>query len=300
MAITVRNSAAVLLSLALLALSLPMPAPAAISRLPMAFPDGATRALATGRIAGRASNDHIVRARAGQALAVRLDADSAMAYFNVLPPGSDEAIFIGSAAGNEFRGVLAQDGDYTLRVYLMAAGARRGESSNYTLRADLTDAPATPFDKTISLHGIGFRITSPNRATGNTLRIETTGLALDNTPVERAIAGPVTGAEVADLDADRSPEVYVFVQPADAGGRMALAAFSANRRKSLGEITLPAIEDSPGAADGFVGPEQMAVVESMFVRRFAVDGGARTRQMQYRLVPGEAGWRLKLDRTEEF
>lgn len=297
MAITVRNGAAALLALAL---SLPMPAPAAIARLPMAFPEGATRALATGRIAGRASNDHIVRARAGQVLAVRLDADSAMAYFNVLPPGSDEAVFIGSAAGNEFRGVLAKDGDYTLRVYLMAAGARRGEASNYTLRADLTDPPAAPFDQTLSLHGIQFRVTSPNRATGNTLRIETTGLALDNTPVETAVAGPVTGADVADLDVDRSPEVYVYLRPADARGRMALAAYSANRRKSLSTITLPAIEDSPGAADGFVGPEQMAVVESVFMRRFAVGDGGRTRQLHYRLVPGEAGWQLKLERTEEF
>ena len=148
MAITARNGIAWLLAAALLLV--PMSASAAIARLPMAFPDGATSAVATGRITGRASNDHIVRARAGQVLAVQLDADSAMAYFNVLPPGSDEAIFIGSATGNRFRGVLPRDGDYILRVYLMPAGARRGESSNYTLRAELTDAPATPVDQTPS------------------------------------------------------------------------------------------------------------------------------------------------------
>lgn len=300
MATTARNGLAILLTAALVALSLPMPAPAAISRLPMSFPEGATLAVTTGRIAGRASDDHVVRARAGQTLAVRLDADSAMVYFNVLPPGSDEAVFIGSVAGNEFRGVLAKDGDYTIRVYLMAAGARRGESSNYSLRVDLTDPQAAPFDQTLSLHGIRFRVTSPNRATGNTLRIQPSGLSLDNTPIERAISGPVTGAEVADLDVDQSPEVYVYIRPGDSGGRMTLAAFSANRRKSLSDITLPAIEDSPGAADGFVGPEQMAVVESVFMRRFAVGSAGRTRQMQYRLVPGEAGWRLKLHRTEEF
>ena len=137
-------------------------------------------------------------------------------------------------------------------------------------------------------------------AIADTLRIATTGLALDNTPVDREVAGVVTGVEVADLDADQSPEVYVFIRPARPDGRLALVAFSANRRKSLGEITLPAIEDSPGAADGFVGPEQMAIVESAFMRRFAVGRDGRTRQMQYRLVPGEAGWRLKLERTDEF
>jgi hypothetical protein len=28
--------------------------------------------------------------------------------------------------------------------------------------------------------------------------------------------------------------------------------------------------------------------------------GAKTRQLQYKLVPGEAGWLLKLDRTTDF
>ena len=132
------------LAAALLAVCLPLQAAAAATRLPVVFPDGATRAVTTGRVAGPASNDHVVRARAGQVLAVRLHADSGMAYFNVLPPGSEQAVFIGSVSGNEFRGTLERDGDYVIRVYLMAAGARRGQSSNYALRADLTMPPAAP------------------------------------------------------------------------------------------------------------------------------------------------------------
>jgi hypothetical protein len=115
-------------------------ASAAITRKPVVFPGGQAQATATGRIEGRAGVDHVVSAAAGQTLAVRLQADSAMAYFNVLPPGSDEAIFIGSTSGSEFRGVLPRTGDYTIRVYLMAAGARRGESSNYTLRIGLDES----------------------------------------------------------------------------------------------------------------------------------------------------------------
>lgn len=295
-----RQLLACLLFATLFAPALPAPAAAATPRLPVSFPEGHTRAVATGRIAGRAGQDHVVRASAGQVLEVRMHADSAMAYFNVLPPGSDEAIFIGSVGGSEFRGVLPAPGDYVIRVYLMAAGARRGESADYSLSVGLSDPPSLPFDQTLSMHGITFHVISPNRAGDNSLRIATEGLALDNTPVVRSLAGPVTGAEVADLDADGSPEVYVYTQPADGRGRMALVAFSANRRKSLSEITLPEIEDTAGAADGFVGPEQMAVVESVFARRFAVGTEGRTRQLQYRLVPGEAGWRLKHDRTDEF
>ena len=85
-----------------------MPASATIARLPVAFPAGATQAVAEGRIGGRDSADHVVRARAGQTLAVGMEADSGMAYFNVLPPGSDEAIFIGSVSGRPREG---DDGD---------------------------------------------------------------------------------------------------------------------------------------------------------------------------------------------
>lgn len=284
----------------LLALAVALPASAQTTRVPVAFPDGATRTTVSGRIEGRADADHVVRAVAGQTLAVTLHADSPMAYFNVLPPGSDEAVFIGSTSGNEYRGVVTRDGDYVVRVYLMAAGARRGESGNYTLGLELGSPSVAAFDQSYQLHGIGFRVTSPNHASGNTLRIETTGLAIDNTPVERAIPGPVTGAEVGDLDIDRSPEIYVYVAPAGSQGRMALVAFSANRGKSLSDISLPAIEDTPGAAEGFVGPEQMAVVESAFARRFRIQADGRTRQLQYRLTQGEAGWRLRHERTDEF
>jgi hypothetical protein len=43
----------------------------------------------------------------------------------------------------------------------------------------------------------------------------------------------------------------------------------------------------------------MAVVESEFAHRFPI-GEGRMRQLQYRLVAGEAGWILKFDRMTEF
>ena len=60
-----------------------------------------------------------------------------------------------------------------------------------------------------------------------------------------------------------------------------------------------AIEDAPGAAIGFVGPEDIAVVEAALARRFAIEGG-KTRQLRYRLHAGDAGWQLRLDRTDEL
>ena len=65
------------------------------------------------------------------------------------------------------------------------------------------------------------------------------------------------------------------------------------------------LSDTPGAADGYLGQDEFAVLEGVLGRRFPIhgDGGAltgKTRQMQYRLAAGEAGWTLKPDRITEF
>jgi len=149
---------------------------------------------------------------------------------------------------------------------------------------------------------------SPNVAAGNTVDVAPAGLEIDNSPFTTDADGAVTGAEVADLDADGSPEVYVYVTSTDDAERGSVVAFSANKRKSLSSIYLPPIADTPAAAQGYQGHDDFAVVEGSLVRRFPIYAGegvgaaptGKTRQLQYKLVPGEAGWLLKLDRTTEF
>lgn len=158
---------------------------------------------------------------------------------------------------------------------------------------------ATPFNRTLESKGVRFVVASPNRPSGNTVRISTEGLADDAVAIDRDVPGTVVAADVADLDADGAPEVYIHVGASARNGRAALVAYSANRGKSLSDIYLPPLEDGQGAAIGFVGPEEMAVVDASLVRRFPVEGG-RTRQLQYRLHAGEAGWEFRLERTDEF
>lgn len=163
-------------------------------------------------------------------------------------------------------------------------------------------APAeatTPFNRTLELQGIRFEVDSPNRPGGNTVRIATDGLSNGASIIDRDIPGAVVGADVGDLDADGSPEIYIHVGASPSSGRAALVAYTANRGKSLSDIYLPPLEDAPGAAIGFVGPEAMAVVESSLARRFPIEGG-KTRQLQYRLHAGEAGWQFRLARADEF
>lgn len=162
-----------------------------------------------------------------------------------------------------------------------------------------------PFDRTLELHGITFRVVSPNAATGNTVEITPAGLTIDNSPWKQAIDGVVTGAEVGDINADLSPEIYVYVRGSDEAARASLVAYSANKKKSLSAIHLPELSEQPGATKGFRGHDEMAVIEGIVARRFPVHGDdgkptGRWRQLQYKLVQGEAGWQLRVDRMIEF
>jgi hypothetical protein len=67
------------------------------------------------------------------------------------------------------------------------------------------------FDETLELLGVSFHVTSPNVGDGNGVRVAPAGLEIENQVVEWPVEGVVTGAEVADLNVDVSPEIYVYV-----------------------------------------------------------------------------------------
>ncbi|MBB1059500.1 hypothetical protein [Marilutibacter spongiae] len=162
-------------------------------------------------------------------------------------------------------------------------------------------APGPGFDKTLELQGIGFHIQGGD----GRVTVTPTGLEASNEPMTRDVDGQVMDAELADLDADGSPEVYVFVAPASEGGPAGLVAFAANKRKSLSDIYLAPLAEDPEAADGYKGGDDIAVVENRLIRRFPLVGEdgqptGKTRQVVYRLTPGEAGWVLEKERVSEF
>jgi len=171
-------------------------------------------------------------------------------------------------------------------------------------------APATSatFDRTLELLGVVFHVTCANNSSVNELRIVPSGLEVDNAPIARTIEGTVAGAESADLNGDGSPEIYVFITSAGSGSYGSLVAYAANRRRSLSEVYLPPVTQDVEASRGYQGHDEFAVAGDALVRRFPVyragdtnagpTGG--TRQLQYRLMPGEAGWILELDRSPEL
>lgn len=167
---------------------------------------------------------------------------------------------------------------------------------------------ADGFDQTIALQGVSFHVMCPNQGSINVLRIKPQGLKKDNAVISKEIEGTVTGAEVADLNGDGSPEIYVYITSAGSGSYGALVAYSSNRKKSLTEIYLPPLEDNPKALKGYMGHDEFAVVEGALVRRFPLykdqdangKPSGKMRQIQYHLKAGEAGWILRAYRVIEF
>jgi len=176
--------------------------------------------------------------------------------------------------------------------------------------APASAAPATDsrFRRTLELQGVTFTLTCDNDSSINQLSIVASGLEGDNTPISQDVDGTVAGAEVGDLNVDGSPEVYVFVQSAGSGSYGSLVAYAVNNRKSLSAIYLPPVTENEKAAKGYMGHDDFAVVENRLVQRFPVyrDGDTNakptggTRQLQYKLVAGEAGWKLVVDRVVEY
>jgi hypothetical protein len=165
-----------------------------------------------------------------------------------------------------------------------------------------------PFKQVFQLQGITFTVEATNEGSLNQLTITPKGLTEVNEPVTREIDGTVSGADVADIDVNGFPEIYVWVTSAGSGSYGSLVAYAVNKGKSISEIYLPPIADDPKHSKGYMGHDEFAVVEGTFVQRFPIyregDTNAaptgKTRQLQYKLRAGEAGWKLELDKAVEY
>ncbi|UUV05725.1 MULTISPECIES: hypothetical protein [Ruegeria] len=102
------------------------------------FQPGNYGTMVSGTISGDAYFDYTLGAKAGQEMFADLQVSdtngNGVIYFNILPPGSDGvAIYNGSIDGNTARITLPDDGDYTIRVYLMGNDRDTGKTVGYNL-----------------------------------------------------------------------------------------------------------------------------------------------------------------------
>ncbi len=140
------------------------------------------------------------------------------------------------------------------------------------------------------------------------LKITPRGLEIDNRQVVHEIDGQVTQSEIGDLNLDGFPEVLVYVTAPGSGSYGSVIGYSVNNGKSMSLIYLPPISDDPELSSGYMGHDEFAIVESTLVRRFPVyltgDSNAAptggTRQIQYKLVDGEASRRFEVEKVLHY
>lgn len=204
-------------------------------------------------------------------------------------------------------GSTAQVNSGTNAVNTIQANNSRTASSSNSTHSN-TSIPANPFSKTLELHGVKFVVESPNSAASNTVKITPSGLEASNDVQTKDVRGEVYGAEVGDLNVDQSPEIYIYTRETSGNKKAGLVAYSANKKKSLSDINLPADDPKSKELIGFNGGDEFAIVENSLVRRFSVYDGTsadakktgKTRQIQYKLTQGEASWQLVVEKVTEF
>ena len=163
------------------------------------------------------------------------------------------------------------------------------------------------FDKELTYpgSGISFKVSIE----GDSLMIQPSGLSVSNETLYHDINGyTVVNAEIGDLNIDSYPEVFVYLTSDGSGSYGKLIGYSVNNGKSVSQVYLPEISENKEVNEGYMGYDEMAIVENTFCQRFPIykegDSNANPtggmRQIQYKLVDGENGRILKIDKVMEF
>ena len=158
--------------------------------------------------------------------------------------------------------------------------------------AALAATPAT----TLGLQGVSFQVATKGAGSVQQLVVKASEHSHAYPVVKQELLGSLTSSEVEDLNSDGRPELLLFVTSAGSGSYGSVLAWSASKGHTLLPITMPDL--SGKLAQGYMGHDQFAVVETTLMRRFPIyrpgDTNAKptggTRQISYKLVAGEASF----------
>lgn len=155
----------------------------------------------------------------------------------------------------------------------------------------------------------GSEITYSIAVEDHRLVVSTEGLTAVNDTLAHDITGyTITNIEIGDLNGDTYPELLVYLTSDGSGSYGKLIGYSPNNGKSVSQIYLPEMEKDKDYAQGYMGHDEMAIVETTLCRRFPIYGekdtnaspSGKMRQIQYKLVDGENGRVFKIDQVLEF
>ena len=168
-----------------------------------------------------------------------------------------------------------------------------------------TASAGQEFSRTLKRNDITFAVSSGNDGSRATVGV-TASTSGETSKVSRQIDGLVTRAEVADLDGDLAPEVYVWVESTGSGSYGSLVGYVADKQASLSEITMPSLQSDARIAEGYMGHDEFRILRTNdLIRRFPLyrpgdsnarpTGGRRTRY--YALEREGTGFVLRVVRV---
>lgn len=160
------------------------------------------------------------------------------------------------------------------------------------------------FNKTLPLQGVSFQVQATGEGSKQQLTITPRSGQRSFKPITKTVDGRVVGAEVAELNSDSLPEIYV--QSAGSGSYGQLVAYTVVDGDQLSPIYLQDLTGAP--AKGYQVHDEFSVVEGCLVRRFPIykpgDSNAKAtgglRQICYQLQNGEASWLLRPTSVLQF
>ncbi len=197
---------------------------------------------------------------------------------------------------------------FLLPLFLFAACEGNGSSADDTAEtmADSTavdttvmeDAPPRLtrarnvfFNETLESGKLKFHVNSPNVDQQNTLVVASEGMEVRDDTFQIIIQGRVTDAQIADLNADTYPELYVFTATPDEAKRGEVYAFASYANRTYGEVYVPAISEDDPMMQDYTGQDEFELVDTALIRRFPLSSGRRS--LIYKLEKGEANFRLE-------
>jgi hypothetical protein len=156
-----------------------------------------------------------------------------------------------------------------------------------------TPAAAGPFEERLTAGSVTFIVESPN-ASSNYFTLNTEGMSVRNEETKMEVNGAVVRAQLADLNQDSYPEVYIFTRSDN--GTEKVHAFASYRNRSYGQIYMAEAENAANQRDRD-GVETFELMETALLRKFSTpqneqrSGNPQT--ITYTLKKGETSYRLE-------
>lgn len=195
-------------------------------------------------------------------------------------------------------------------LMISCMGGNTGNNSNTDTAGSVTpELSEISSTQDMELTYPGSDISFQVKITGDSLYIIPSGLTAVNDTLRHDITGySFVNAEIGDLNIDSYPEIFVYLSSEGSGSYGKLIAYSTNNGKSVSQVYLPEISENEEINEGYMGHDEMAIVENTFCQRFPIykerDSNAQptggVRQIQYKLVDGEAGRMLAVEKVVEF